>query len=55
MSLDERIGSLKAKHKALEDALEEEINRPYANEIEIASLKKQKLRIKDELATLDHP
>ncbi|HJO72596.1 MAG: DUF465 domain-containing protein [Rhodospirillales bacterium] len=55
MSLDEKIGSLKAKHKALEEALEDEINRPYVNEIEIASLKKQKLRIKDELATLDRP
>jgi hypothetical protein len=55
MSLDERIGSLKAKHKALDEALEQEVSRPYANEVEIASLKKKKLRIKDELATLDSP
>ena len=55
MSLDEKIGSLKAKHKALEEALEDEIKRPYANESEIVGLKKKKLLIKDELAALDRP
>ena len=52
MSLDEKIDALKAQHRALESALEEHINRPHPDDIEIASLKKQKLRIKDELAIL---
>ncbi len=52
MSLDERINGLKSKHQALEAAIEGENNRPHPDDIEIASLKKQKLRIKDEIATL---
>lgn len=52
MSLDERIDALKAKHQALETAIEEEFNRPCPDDIQIASLKKQKLKIKDEIASL---
>jgi hypothetical protein len=52
MSLDERIESLKSKHRALEDAIEKENNRPLPNDLEISTLKKQKLRIKDEIASL---
>ena len=52
MSLDERIEALKAKHKALEAAIEQENNRPHPDDVQIATLKKQKLRIKDEIATL---
>ena len=52
MSLDERIDDLKSKHQALETAIEDENSRPQPDDIEIANLKKQKLRIKDELATL---
>jgi len=52
MSLDDRIESLKAKHHALESAIEEEENHAYPNDDEIHILKKEKLRIKDELANL---
>ncbi|MEE9318078.1 MAG: YdcH family protein [Rhodospirillales bacterium] len=52
MSLDEKIDTLKSKHQALEIAIEEENSRPHPDDIEIASLKKQKLRIKDELASI---
>ncbi len=52
MSLHERIEALKAKHNALEIALEEENNRPHPDDFEIIRLKKQKLQIKDELANL---
>jgi hypothetical protein len=52
MSLDEMIDTLKSKHQALEAAIEEENNRPHPDDIEVASLKKQKLRIKDELASI---
>ena len=52
MSLQERIESLKAKHRALENAIEDEHNRPRPDDIEILRLKKQKLQIKDELASL---
>jgi len=52
MKIEERIEELKAKHQTLDGALQEETNRPSPNEFEIASLKKQKLRIKDEIAKL---
>ncbi|TVR84117.1 MAG: DUF465 domain-containing protein [Rhodospirillales bacterium] len=52
MSLDERIETLKAKHRALEAAIEQEDARPWPDEVEIHRLKKQKLLIKDEIAAL---
>jgi hypothetical protein len=52
MSVDERIDALKAKHQALENAIEQENSRPLPDDVTITSLKKQKLRIKDELATI---
>ena len=55
MSAEERIEALKNKHHSLEAAIDEENSRPHPDEIEIASLKKQKLRIKDEIANLEAP
>ena len=52
MSLDERIDALKVEHRALETAIEEEHGRPLPDDMVIVTLKKQKLRIKDEIATL---
>jgi hypothetical protein len=52
MSLQERIEALKAKHHALETAIEEESNRPHPDDLEVVRLKKQKLQIKDEIAVL---
>ncbi len=48
----ERISALKAKHQALEVAIEDQNGLTSPDEIEITALKKQKLRIKDELASL---
>jgi len=53
MSLDDKIDTLKTQHQALENAIEEQNNRPHPDDIEIASLKKQKLKIKDEIAAID--
>lgn len=52
MSFEERVETLKAKHRALEQAIQEHSSRPQPDDLEIAALKKQKLRIKDELADL---
>ena len=54
MSLQDRIEALKAKHHALEAALEAENSRPRPDDVQISRLKKQKLQIKDEIATLSH-
>jgi hypothetical protein len=52
MSLHERIESLKAKHAALETALESEVRRPLPDTAQIADLKRKKLRVKDELSRI---
>lgn len=51
MSLQDRIESLKAKHAALEDALAFEGSRPHPDETRLNDLKRQKLRIKDEISS----
>ena len=53
MSLQDRIEALKAKHHALEEALEAENIRPRPDDAEISRLKKQKLQIKDEIANAE--
>ena len=50
MADDDRIASLKAQHAELEEALALEINRPHPDDSVVADIKKQKLRIKDEIA-----
>ncbi|MBI5165512.1 MAG: YdcH family protein [Magnetospirillum sp.] len=49
MSLQDRIESLKAKHASLESAIAVETQRPSPDNAHIADLKRQKLRIKDEI------
>lgn len=53
MSIDPRIESLKARHHSLEETIDNEEARPSPDELHIAEMKKEKLRIKDELALLD--
>ena len=52
MSLEDRIDALKEKHHVLETALEAENNRLHPDDVAVSSLKKQKLRIKDKIASL---
>ena len=52
MSTEERIAALKARHASLESAIEAENARPRPDENAIPAMKRQKLRIKDELAAL---
>ena len=49
----EQAESLKSKHRELEAQLEVENTRPYPNEVLVNNLKRQKLRIKDELASMN--
>ena len=52
MSVTEHLDSLKAKHLDLEHLIEQEEARPRPDEDRIHELKRQKLRIKDELERL---
>jgi hypothetical protein len=55
MSQTDRIDALKQQHAALERAIDEENARPMPNRDAISDLKRQKLRIKDELFHLERP
>ena len=53
MSQKDRIEALREKHAALDRAIDEENRRPLPNHDMIADLKRQKLRIKDEIFQLE--
>ena len=53
MSVAEHVEALRARHAALKHAVEEENQRPHPDEFRIAELKREKLRIKDEIAKLE--
>ncbi|MCZ0813886.1 MAG: YdcH family protein [Pseudomonadota bacterium] len=52
MSLSSHVEELKKKHRALSDRVEEVQRAPGVSNLEIAELKKQKLRIKEEIERL---
>lgn len=52
MSLSSHLQELKKKHRALSEAVEEAQRAPGEDDLRIADLKKQKLRIKEEIARL---
>ncbi len=54
MSSSERVDALKTKHAALDAALDNEARRPSPDSTAVAELKRQKLKIKDELRRLVH-
>ena len=52
MELEGQIENLSVQHKKLEEIIAAELNQPGWDEARVAPLKKQKLRIKDELERL---
>ncbi len=52
MSIASHLSALAQKHKALERQIEDEISRPSADEARIGELKRQKLKLKDEITRL---
>ncbi|MBI3675692.1 MAG: DUF465 domain-containing protein [Proteobacteria bacterium] len=52
MALQGHIQELSEKHQKLEEMIEAEMIHPDWDEIRVAALKKEKLRIKDELERL---
>lgn len=56
MTVAEHVDALRAKHTALKQAVDTENQRPHPDEFRLAELKREKLRIKDEIAKLasDH-
>ena len=52
MALEAHIAELSEKHRKLKIALEEEMQHPSHDPIRIAEMKKEKLRIKDQIQRL---
>lgn len=49
MPIASHLTELVQKHQALERSIEEEMARPYADNIRVADMKKKKLRLKEEI------
>jgi len=52
MAVDSRIRELGSRHQTLEQAIQEELRRPAADDMRLRELKRQKLRLKEKLETL---
>ncbi|WP_306155073.1 YdcH family protein [Roseovarius sp. MMSF_3281] len=52
MSLSSHVEQLKKKHQDLSERVEEAQRAPGTSDLEIADLKKQKLRVKEEIERL---
>lgn len=52
MGQSERINSLRSKHQDIESRIEDEARKALPDDVAIHALKKQKLRIKDELRSM---
>jgi hypothetical protein len=52
MAIEARIRELGARRRSLERAIQDEMSRPVADGIRLTELKRQKLRLKDELESL---
>ncbi len=53
MSMQDHVEGLRSKHATLEQAIDDEMHRPLPDQIRVSRLKREKLRIKDEIARLD--
>jgi hypothetical protein len=53
MATAEHLSELQKKHASLEEAIDEESHRPAPDTIRVSDLKKQKLRIKEEISRLE--
>lgn len=54
MSLSSHIAELRRKHETLSEKVEAAQRSPGVDDLEIADLKKQKLRLKEEIEHLSH-
>ncbi len=52
MALDARIRELGNRHQTLERLIDDEMSRPSFDEIRLKELKRQKLRLKEEIESL---
>ncbi|MGH1331855.1 MAG: YdcH family protein [Paracoccaceae bacterium] len=54
MTLSSHLQELKKKHQSLSLQVDEAQRQPGMNSIQVAAMKKQKMRLKEEIARLQH-
>ncbi|MEZ5932359.1 MAG: YdcH family protein [Alphaproteobacteria bacterium] len=52
MSMQEYVEGLRSKHAHLEEEIDDELHRPMPDQMTLTRLKREKLKIKDEIARL---
>jgi hypothetical protein len=52
MALEARIRELGSRHQSLEEAIQDELRRPASDDLRLQELKKQKLKLKEEMEVL---
>jgi hypothetical protein len=52
MAIEARLRELGVKHQTLDRAIQDETSRPAADTVQLRRLKRQKLRLKEEIETL---
>jgi hypothetical protein len=52
MAIEARIRELGVRHQTLERAIQDELSRPAADDVRLKDLKRQKLRLKEEMESL---
>ena len=55
MSIESHLVELEKKHRAIEREIETELTCANTDEVKVSSLKRKKLRIKDEMVRLTAP
>lgn len=53
MAIDARIRELGNRHRMIDDTLQKEMTRPVSDSLRLRELKQQKLRLKEEIQTLE--
>lgn len=54
MSVASHVEELRKKHQMLSDAVEKAQKRPGSDDLEIVEMKREKLRLKEEISRLSH-
>jgi hypothetical protein len=55
MAIDARIRELGNRHRSLEAAIQEELNRPAVDTLRLTELKRRKLKLKEQMEQLRTP
>ncbi|MBR7618408.1 DUF465 domain-containing protein [Phenylobacterium sp. 20VBR1] len=52
MAVEARIRELGSRHHSLDQAIQDELNRPASDEVRLKELKRKKLKLKEEMEAL---